>query len=545
MFARLWPDSIFGRVLAVLVVSCALAQIVATTLVIHRSGTLILRREQPMLEDAARRIADMLNRLGSLPDGERNAALRNLGDRQVNIQLARMTVSAGPPPPPSFFPPLLQFGIGMPVRVRPPPTPEERADELVKRIRSLVDDRVVLRARVAPVEPTDLLIHGVSSGAVSAPVFTSVERVRMPRMDVHGVATSGFQAALPQTPPGPAPWSVTTMRDAEIVLTAAWPGEAPVTFKVPFGGAMIRRARLGLNAILGVQLAAQLIVLFAGLTLGAYVAARRITRPLSRLAAAADSLGRSLSQPPVPETGPRELRQVAQGFNVMQDRLRRYIDSRTRVVAAMSHDLRTPLTRARLRLELMEDDEHRKEFERDLLEMESMVVATLDSLSDLGVEEATHELDINGLLARLQCEFEQLGHRFEIEGAATAKYPARPQTLKRCLTNLIDNAFKYGDAVRVRIIDGDVLRIAVVDEGPGIPSEELERVFEPFYRLESSRSRETGGRGLGLSVARDAAQAHGGRLILRNGLERGLEAELSLPRSFDGSFDGSFDSPGA
>ncbi len=530
MLARFLPDSIFGRVLVVLVVSCALAQIVATTLVIHRSGNLILRREQPMLEDAVRRIADTLNRLASLPDAQRSATLRELGDRQVNIQLARMTISTGPPPPPpSFFPPFLQFGIGMPVRVRPPPSPEERADELVKRIRSLVDERVEIRARIVPVEPADMLIHSVSSGAAGASVFASVERVRMPAMAVQGVATTGFQAALP--PPGGAgQWSATVMRDAEIVLTATWPGEAPVTFKVPFGGTMLRRAPLSFNAIVGVQLAAQLVVLFAGLTLGAYVAARRITRPLSRLAAAADSLGRSLSQPPVPETGPRELRQVAQGFNVMQDRLRRYIDSRTRVVAAMSHDLRTPLTRARLRLELMEDDEHRTEFERDLLEMESMVVATLDALSDLGVEEAAQELDINGLLARLQSEFAHLGHRFEIEGAATATYRAKPQTLKRCLTNLIDNAFKYGDVVRILVVDGEVLRITIIDEGPGIPPEELERVFEPFYRLESSRSRETGGTGLGLSVARDAAQAHGGRLLLRNGPDRGLEAELSLPR---------------
>ncbi|MBB6096152.1 signal transduction histidine kinase [Povalibacter uvarum] len=535
MLARLLPDSIFGRVLVVLVVSCALAQIVATTLVIHRSGSLILRREQPMMEDAARRIADTLNRLEALPQAQRSATLRELGDRQVNIQLARMTISTGPPPPPpSFFPPFLQFGIGMPVRVRPPPSPEERADELVKRIRSLVDDRVAIRARIAPGEPTDMLIHTVSSGAADAPVFASVERVRMPAMAVQGVATGGFQAALPPPSSGAGRWSAAIMRDAEIVLTATWPGEAPVTFKVPFGGTMLRRAPLSFNAIVGVQLAAQLAVLFAGLTLGAYVAARRITRPLSRLAAAADSLGRSLSQPPVPETGPRELRQVAQGFNVMQDRLRRYIDSRTRAVAAMSHDLRTPLTRARLRLELMEDDEHRKEFERDLLEMESMVVATLDALSDLGVEEAAQELDVNGLLARLQSEFAQLGHRLRIEGSATATYRARPQTLKRCLTNLIDNAFKYGDAVRVRVDDDDVLRITIIDEGPGIPPEELERVFEPFYRLESSRSRETGGTGLGLSVARDAAQAHGGRLILRNGPDRGLEAELSLPRGLGG-----------
>lgn len=209
----------------------------------------------------------------------------------------------------------------------------------------------------------------------------------------------------------------------------------------------------------------------------------------------------------------------------------RHLDSRTRTVAAMSHDLRTPLTRMRLRLEMLADDEHRREFERDLAEMEGMVIATLDALSDVGVEEVTQEIDIDELIERLRVEFAQLGRHLTIAGRARSIYPARPQALKRCLTNLIDNAFKYGDAAHVCVVDDDeCLRITVSDRGPGIPADELERVFEPFYRLESSRSRETGGTGLGLSVALDCAQAHGGRLRLRNGDRGGLEAGLCLPR---------------
>ena len=293
---------------------------------------------------------------------------------------------------------------------------------------------------------------------------------------------------------------------------------------------MIRRPPLGFNTIVGVQLAAQLIVLFAGLTLGAYVAARRITRPLSRLAAAADSLGRSLSQPPVPETGPRELRQVAQGFNVMQDRLRRYIDSRTRVVAAMSHDLRTPLTRLRLRVESVADEPLRARFATDLDEMENLVRGALALFRGLEDDEGFEQMDVNALLATLVAEYTEVGSTVSIEGRAQGPLKAKPLALKRCLTNLVDNALKFGKRAMITVDDGDALVVRVADEGPGIPEASLERVFEPFYRLESSRSRDTGGSGLGLSIARDIAQAHGGTLTLQNGPLRGLTAELRLPR---------------
>jgi signal transduction histidine kinase len=522
MRLRLWPDSVFGRVLAVLIVSCALAQFVATTLVIHRGGNLIVRREYPMMGDAAMRVADILSRLASLPADERSAALRSLDGRPIEIDLARMPVSAGALPPP-VLPPLMQLGIGLP---GPPPRepPQSRTDELMRRIRERVGDGIDLNAEFAPIE-SGVIGRSLQSHSESLSMSGST---RGKRHEIDWVSAAALPPVFSSEPAKNS--RVTVVRDAAILLTASWPGQPAVNFRIASGATLIKRTPLGFNFLVGLQLAAQLFVVFVGVSLGAYVAARRITSPLSRLAVAADSLGRSLSQPPLPETGPRELRQVAQGFNVMQDRLRRYIDSRTRVVAAMSHDLRTPLTRARLRLEMMDDDEHRREFEQDLTEMEGMVIATLDALSDLGVEEATKDIDINELLLRLQSEFAQLGRYLTIEGHAARSYPARPQALKRCLMNLIDNAFKYGDVAEICVFDGEWLRIVIVDRGPGIPTDQLDQVFEPFYRLESSRSRETGGAGLGLSVARDCAQAHGGRLILRNGAEGGLEAELSLPR---------------
>ena len=261
-----------------------------------------------------------------------------------------------------------------------------------------------------------------------------------------------------------------------------------------------------------------------------YAVARSITRPLSRLARAAEAMGRDVRQPPLEESGAQELKEAARAFNTMQDRMHRYLDSRTRVLAAMSHDLKTPLTRMRLRVETLDDEDVRARFGRDLDEMESMVRGTLALLKGLADDETAGPVDIDALLATLAAEFAEVGARVEVEGKARGAFRGKPQALKRCLTNLISNAVNFGGCARVLVEDGAALVLRVRDEGPGLPPGELERVFEPFYRVESSRNRDTGGTGLGLAIARDIAQAHGGSLVLRNLPERGLEAILSLPR---------------
>ena len=210
--------------------------------------------------------------------------------------------------------------------------------------------------------------------------------------------------------------------------------------------------------------------------------------------------------------------------------MQRYLDSRTRVLAAMSHDLKTPLTRLRLRVETLDNDDVRTRFGRDLDEMEGMVRGALTMLKGLTDDEAVEPIDINQLLPMLQAEFAELGARVTVRGRAIRRFVGKPQALKRCLTNLISNAINFGTSATVLVEDGAALVIRVRDEGPGLPPEELERVFEPFYRVESSRNRDTGGSGLGLSIARDVAQSLGGSLILRNLPERGLEALLSFSR---------------
>ena len=279
------------------------------------------------------------------------------------------------------------------------------------------------------------------------------------------------------------------------------------------------------------RLALTLGVLLAAVLLLSFVAVRWVTRPLHVLAEAAEALGRDIDAPPLREEGPTEIAQAARAFNTMQRRLSRFIQDRTRVLAAMSHDLKTPITRMRLRAELMDDEELRQRFEGDLKEMESMVTHTLEFMRGLGGSEARQAVDVMALLESLQSDNEAMGRTVRIEGQATAPYPAVVSLLKRCLANLVDNAVLYGNRVTIQVEDtAQCLTLRFLDEGPGIPEPELEKVFEPFYRLEQSRSRETGGTGLGLTIARNIAQVHGGDIVLRNRPEGGLEAVLTLPR---------------
>jgi signal transduction histidine kinase len=197
----------------------------------------------------------------------------------------------------------------------------------------------------------------------------------------------------------------------------------------------------------------------------------------------------------------------------------------------MSHDLKTPITRLRLRAELLDDAPLRVRFEADLDEMQAMVSRTLEVMRGLERESKRVPVDVMALLHSIQDDMRVLGAELEVEGAALAPYVGSPEALKRCLQNVIDNAIKYGSSARVLVADrAHELEIRVRDQGPGIPPAQLERVFEPFYRLEVSRNRESGGTGLGLTIARNLARAHGGELHLRNLGERGLEAVLTLPR---------------
>jgi signal transduction histidine kinase len=266
----------------------------------------------------------------------------------------------------------------------------------------------------------------------------------------------------------------------------------------------------------------------------ALLAIRSVTRPLRVLGNAAHRLGEDLARPPLREEGPREAREAARAFNEMQSRLRGMVEQRTRALSAMSHDLRTPITRMRLRSEMLEDPGLREKLQADLDDMQHLVDVTLDYLRGLKEAEPIHHVDVNGLVAGVADDFASTGRPIEVSGRAERPYDGRPLALRRALTNLLENALTYGGNATLRIEDGPAsLRLIVEDEGPGIPAPDLARVVEPFERLEASRGRETGGVGLGLSIVRDIAASHGGMLRLENRTPRGLRAILELPRHTD------------
>jgi signal transduction histidine kinase len=264
--------------------------------------------------------------------------------------------------------------------------------------------------------------------------------------------------------------------------------------------------------------------------LGVYFAARSITRSLAQLTNEAESLGKGLECEPHDPSGPRELRALSMAFEMAQTRVHSYVANRSLALGAVSHDLKAPLTRMRLRVATLTDDEAREKLERDVDELAAMVSSAIAMLKDLEEAEAIQSIDVNALLARLQSEYAEMGRSVAVTGRARRPYQGRLQSLRRCFTNLIDNAVKFGESASVTLEDGHALRVRVADRGPGIAPEEIEKVFQPFYRARTALSRGIEGTGLGLGIARDIVLGHGGELNLRNREIRGLEAEVILPR---------------
>jgi signal transduction histidine kinase len=257
---------------------------------------------------------------------------------------------------------------------------------------------------------------------------------------------------------------------------------------------------------------------------------RRVTRPLRRLSDAADRLGRGETVPDLPEEGPEEVRRSTHAFNLMQGRVRRFVTDRTRMLAAVSHDLRTPLTTLRLRAEFVDDQEIRDKIIATVDEMNRMTEATLAFARDDAGNEASRPTDLAALVRAVADDFADLGEDVTVEAPDKLDHMVRPVALRRALRNLVENAIRYGTRARIRLVEADgEVTMVVEDDGPGIPEGKLEEVFEPFTRLETSRSSETGGVGLGLATARSIVRAHGGELTLMNGAKGGLVATVRLP----------------
>jgi len=293
------------------------------------------------------------------------------------------------------------------------------------------------------------------------------------------------------------------------------PGEPPPPHKPP-----------GLPLPRGAPLVFQLIALVAA----AWIGARLLARPVSRLGEAARGLSDDLDSPPLAESGPAEARQAASAFNRMRERIREQMQERSRMLMAVSHDLRTPLARLRLRAEEIDNPALRERFLQDLGEMRGLLDATLRYLHQERGEEPLQRLDVQALAESLAENAREDGAKASVEGRS-APIEARPLALTSALTNLLENALRYAGEACIRLEDDDRrLRILVVDHGPGIPPEARERVFEPFFRLEQSRNRNSGGVGLGLAIARAALRRQGGELHVEETPGGGLTAVLELPR---------------
>jgi signal transduction histidine kinase len=271
--------------------------------------------------------------------------------------------------------------------------------------------------------------------------------------------------------------------------------------------------------------------IMATIILGVSVwAVRRVTAPLAALATAAERLGRDVSAPALPVAGTIETRQAARAFNDMQVRLRNLIDNRTRLLAAISHDLRTPLTLLRLRAESVENAQERDKMLSTIAEMDAMIGATLQLARDQSAGEPRRPTDLVALVQSVVDDMRDAALPVCLKPAEAVIYPCQPAALKRAIRNLLDNAVKYGKSGTVTLRRAShAIEIDIDDEGPGIPQEELTRVLEPFYRLDESRSRETGGVGLGLAIAQSIVETHSGSLALSNRPEGGLRVRLSLP----------------
>jgi signal transduction histidine kinase len=313
------------------------------------------------------------------------------------------------------------------------------------------------------------------------------------------------------------------------------PAELRLSLPLMDGSWLNVTARLARTAVLlPPQIFATTLLSLALLLAGLWFALRRVTQPLQQLAAAADGFGLDGAPPSLPATGPSEVRALADALGRMHERLSRMIGERTRMLAALGHDLRSPLTALRVRAEMVDDAETRERMIATLEEMQEMVDSTLAFARGVSAREPSENVDLALLLGDLADELSQHGPQIVSRPSAPVILRLRRVPIRRALRNLMENAQRYGGGGEVRLETNAGQALVVIDDwGPGIPDSQLEHVFEPFVRVEPSRSRETGGAGLGLAIARAILQAHGASVALSNRAERGLRTTVAFDLLID------------
>lgn len=400
---------------------------------------------------------------------------------------------------------------------RPPVSPWDVAGRAETIIRALDAARAEDRLRLASALADADLVVAIEPRA-SLESIAEPREVRPFRHDLETQLAGGFPLQLSFVDTGPASGRLSIraeLRDGAIA-------HIETTVPRPRGFATFEIGRF-------IFYLPFLTIVIATLTLWA---TRRVTAPLRAFSEAAETLGKERSAPPLPERGPAELQRAARSFNRMQEQVKRFIDARTRTLAAVSHDLRTPITRLRLRVEAaVEDPEEQRKMLRDLDRMDAMIASALSFLRDDQRDEPVVSVDIASLLQAVCDEFADVGYDVTYAGAANFPLRCRPDLLRRAVTNLVENATKYASTTTVTLRrDGSGSAvIRVDDDGPGIPGPDKERAFDPFFRLDPERGTETGGFGLGLSIAKTIFELHDGEIRLADLTPTGLRVEVALP----------------
>ncbi len=463
---RLLPKSLFGQTLLVLVAGLVVSLIAG-------SWIYSLDREQAVRAvgglSAAQRITNLTKLVQDTPPEWRDRIVAGLSDQNFRVSLSAQ--------PPAIF-----------------PNAEDAA--VARAIKEFLIDQLSLGPQRLP---------RVSASPLGGPAFGGMGPMMGPGPMMHRFGGFGGFGGF---------------RDLQVAVPLADGQWLSFATALPESGATFSRQFLLSMVIMA-------IVIFAV----SFWAVRRVTAPLAAVSVAAERLGNDLNAPPMPETGTVETRQAARAFNTMQARLRGLIENRTRMLAAISHDLRTPLTLLRLRAENVENHQERDKMLATIAEMDAMVGVTLQFARDEAATELLRPTDVTALVQSTVDDMADAGMPVDMQPVEPIVYDCRPHALKRAIRNLIDNAIKYGKTARVTIeATPKAVEITVDDNGPGIPEQELIRVFDPFYRLEQSRSRETGGVGLGLAIAQSIVQAQRGELVLSNRPAGGLRARIVLPR---------------
>ena len=470
---RFMPSTLFGRTVLVLAACLLLSQAASLLVNFFDRGSSMYRLNAEQLAERIARAASLLNRL---PQDERVGVAQELGGRDFRIEFAAHPIE-------------IEGGF-------------IELDAYEKNFASTIQ------------------------AAMNPPLLTTVEITRANRAqspdEVDPPSANAFEQWLSRRFYFllPATFSVVAQIELEDGSTAAFFVRMP---QEPLSQveALLPRLLMWMAIIFALSL---LIV-------------RMITSPLRQLDKAVQNIGNnptgsSAASPMIPATGPVELQRVIVRLNETQERIRRYMIERSSLLAAISHDLRTPITRMRLRAEMLPEAQRAK-FVHDLIEMEELVGSSLDLFAELGRMTERRPVDVNALLQSIVNDWTDTGHPVSLEGAARAAYPTEPSMLRRCVNNLVSNGIRYGTRAHIELHDGPaMLKILIRDHGPGMDEADLERVFEPFVRLEPSRNRNSGGSGIGLAISRNIARWHGGDVILRNAPGRtGLIAEISLPRA--------------